>query len=191
MPMLAISPRLFTVDEYHAMGEAGIFQEDNRVELIDGQILAMSPIGSPHVHCINALTRAFAERLYGRGEPPRAVVSVQNPVRLNNRTEPQPDVVLLRADMDKQRLPRPEDVFLIVEVSDTTLEFDMEIKAPRYAAAGIPEVWVVDLQEECIHVYRKPGPGGYAKLDRRGAGEEIGVERLPGLGTFGVDEIIG
>lgn len=184
--MLAISPRLFTVDEYHAMGESGILTEDDRVELIDGQILAMSPIGSPHFHCVNRLTELFVLRAHGR-----AVVSVQNPVRLNNRTEPQPDVVLLRADMDKQRLPRPEDVLLIVEVADTTLHFDTEIKVPRYAAAGIPEVWVVDLQGECIHVYRKPGAGGYGEVRQVAVGGQVDVLQLSDVGEFEAGKILG
>jgi Uma2 family endonuclease len=92
--------------------------------------------------------------------------------------------------MDKQRLPRPEDVQLIVEVADTTLEFDLEVKVPRYAAAGIAEVWVVDLKEECIYAYRKPGPGGYAEVICREVEEQVEVESLLEVGTFGVSEII-
>ena len=104
MPTLIEKQRLFTADEYHALGAAGILSEDDRVELIDGYIIAMSPIGNRHFHCVNRLNLLFTERLYRR-RPPEAIVSVQNPVRLSNYGEPEPDVALLRPDLDKSRLP--------------------------------------------------------------------------------------
>ena len=190
MPTLAEKQRLFTADEYHALGEAGILTEDDRVELIDGQIIAMSPIGSRHLHCVNRLTRLFTTRLY-REDHPEAIVSVQNPVRLNDRTEPEPDVVLLRPGMDQGRVPTASDVLLLIEVADTTLEFDREVKLPRYAAAGIPEVWIVALEEDHLDVYRRPGSDGYlghAALERS---EHATIEALPSAGPFDVDEMLG
>ena len=184
MPMLAEKQRRFTVDEYYTMARAGILTEDDRIELIDGLIIAMSPIGDPHVDCVNHLNRLFVLRT-----DPRAVVSVQNPVRLSDFTEPQPDLVLIRPG--RAGVPDAKDVLLLVEVADTTLAFDREIKVPRYAAAGIPEVWIVALQEERVEVYRKPGPAGYAETASFGRGEELTVEALPEVGTFAVDEIFG
>ncbi len=184
MPMLAEKQRLFTVDEYYAMACAGILTEDDRIELIDGLIIAMAPIGDPHVDCVNHLTRQFVLRT-----DPKAIVSVQNPVRLNDFTEPEPDVVLIRPG--RAGVPGADDVLLLVEVAGATLAFDREIKIPRYAAAGIPEVWIVVLQEKRVEVYRKPGPAGYAETTSFGRGEELTVEALPEVGTFAVNEIFG
>ena len=189
MPMLAERQRRFTVDEYYAMACAGILNEDDRIELIDGLIIAMSPVGDPHVTSVIRLTYLFGRQLHAGGESPPAMLSVQNPVRLNDYSEPGPDVVLIRPG--KAGKLGAEDVLLLVEVSDTTLDFDREIKVPRYAAAGIPEVWIVAVQEERIEVYRTPGPEGYAEETSFGRGEELTVEALPDVGTFAVDEILG
>lgn len=184
MTMLAEKQRRFTVDEYYAMACAGILTEDDRVELIDGLIIAMPPIGDPHFDCVNRLTRLFVLRT-----DPKVVVSVQNPVRLNDFTEPEPDVVLIRPG--NAGVPGADEVLLLVEVADTTLAFDREIKVPRYAAAGIPEVWIVALPEERVEVYRKPGPAGYAGEASFGRGEELSVEALPDVRAFAVSEILG
>ena len=192
MPSLAEKQRLFTADEYHALAEAGILTEDDRVELIDGQIIAMSPIGSYHAAVVNRVTRLFTARLY-HYDPPSAIVSVQNPVRLNDYREPEPDVMLLRprSDFYADKLPGPPDVLLLVEVADTTLDFDREVKLPRYAAAGIPEVWIVALDEDQVDVYRRPGPHGYAERVVLERGERAEIEALPDIGPFNVDEILG
>ena len=147
----------FTVDEYHCMAKAGIFDEDSRVELIEGDIVEMAPIGGPHLWCVNRLTRLFV-LLVGT----RAIVSVQNPVQLSERSEPQPDVVLLRPrDPADTSTPMPIDVLLLIEVADTTLLYDRRRKLPLYARAGIPEVWIVNLRDERIEVYRQPAATGY------------------------------
>ena len=184
MTMLAEKQRLFTVDEYYAMACAGILHEDDRIELIDGLIIAMAPIGDPHVDCVNHLNRLFVLRI-----DPKAIVSVQNPIRLNVFTEPGPDVVLIRPG--RAGVPAAKDVLLLVEVADTSLDFDREIKLPHYATAGIPEVWIVSLQEERVEVFRKPGPAGYAEEASFGREEQLTVEALPDVGTFAVDEILG
>lgn len=186
---LARQQRLFTADEYHAMARAGILGEDDRIELIDGKIIPMSPIGGRHLYCVNRLNQLFGARLYAGGAPP-AVVSVQNPVRLGPYQEPEPDVVLLRPAADRAAVPRPEDVLLLVEVADTTLAFDREVKVPRYAAAGIPEVWIVALQEEHVEVYRGPQPEGYAEVVRRAPGETLTVAALPHVEPIPVDELL-
>ncbi len=134
----------FTVEDYHKMAEVDILGEDDRVELIDGEIIEMAPIGRLHAVCVVRLTDLFGETLRRR-----AIVWAQNPIGLGERSEPQPDLALLRwrpnfyADAD----PRPEDVLLIIEVADTSLAYDRDIKVPLYARAGIPEVWLVDLNE--------------------------------------------
>jgi Uma2 family endonuclease len=145
--------RRFTVDDYEGMIESGILDENDRVELIDGEIIEMAAVGSQHAGCVNGLNEWYILRLHGR-----AIISIQNPVRLRPRSEPEPDVMLLRPRADRYRhgLPGPEDVLLIIEVSDSTLHFDRGTKLPLYAAAGIPEVWIVDLERRRVLVHRQP-----------------------------------
>lgn len=177
--------RLFTVDEYHRMGEAGILHEDDRVELIEGEIVEMAPIGNRHFHSV----MMFTHRLVGAvGE--RALVSVQNPVRLSPRTEPQPDVVLLRLRRDyRERGALAEDVLLLVEVADTTLGYDRGVKLPLYARAGVPEVWIVDIAGEAIEVYRGPAGAAYRETWRVGRGERLSPAAFPEA-AIAVDEFL-
>jgi Uma2 family endonuclease len=149
----AVTRYRFTVDDYHRMAEAGILHEDDRVELIEGEILQMAPIGGEHAACVNGSARLLIKRL-----DDRAVVSIQNPIRLSAGSEPEPDLMLLRprADGYWEGLPGPEDVLLIIEVSDSTLYYDRGTKLPLYAAAGIPEVWIVDLERRRVLVHRRP-----------------------------------
>src|SRR2546426_2118990 len=142
---ITLEKRRFTVDEYHRMAEAGIFSEDESVELLEGEIVEMTPISSRHAACVNKLTRLFTREL---GE--RVVVSVQNPVALTETSEPQPDLALLRprADFYAAGHPGPEDVLLMVEVADTSATSDRAVKVPLYARAGIEEVWLIDLQKK-------------------------------------------
>lgn len=153
--------RLFTVDEYHRMGEAGIFGPEERVELIEGEIIEMSPIGPRHAGCVINFTRVLITRL---GD--RVVLSPQNPVVIRPRSEPQPDILLLRPrTVSYSRAhPTPEDVLLAVEVADTTLRFDRIVKARLYARAGIPEFWLADVEAESLMVHRAPSAEGYAEV---------------------------
>lgn len=155
---VTIPKPLFTVAEYYQMAEAGILAPEDRVELIEGEIIAMSPIGSRHAGCVNRLTQLFSEKVSGL-----AIVSVQNPIRLSDSTEPEPDLALLRprADFYAQAHPQPADVLLVVEVADHSLAYDRAIKVPLYARAGIPETWVIDLDTETVFVYQQPGAPGY------------------------------
>ncbi|MFB2837872.1 Uma2 family endonuclease [Floridanema evergladense] len=182
-----LQKRLFTVDEYYRMAEAGILGEDDRVELIAGEIIKMSPIGSPHSGCVNWLNRLFSASLGSR-----ALLSVQNPVRLNERTEPQPDIALLipRADFYSQKHPQPQEVLLIIEVSDTTIEYDREVKIPLYAATGIVEVWIVSLAEELIEVYRQPLANSYADISQFRRGENVSPLSFSDV-ILSVDEVLG
>ncbi len=190
MVMAALPPLThyrFTVDEYHRMAEAGILTEDDRVELLDGEIVAMSPIGSSHSGCINALTELLTHGLIRR-----ASISVQNPVRLDRYWEPQPDLAVLRPRSDHYRsaLPGPADVLLLIEVADSTVEFDRGIKAPLYARHGIPELWIVNLPADRIEVYRDPTPDGYREVRTAARGDVVTLARFPEL-EVRADEILG
>jgi Uma2 family endonuclease len=147
----------FTIDEYHCMVPAGIFDEDSRVELIEGDIVEMSPIGGPHLWCVNRLTRLLV-LLIGA----RAAVSIQNPIRLSQRSEPQPDVTVLRPrDPADTSTPTAADVLLLIEVADSSLLYDRRRKLPLYARYGIAEVWIVNLRDNHIEVHRQPNATGY------------------------------
>ena len=179
--------RRFTVDEYYRMGEAGIFGEDDRVELLDGQIYVMSPIGSEHAACVRRLNRLFQTRA-GK----RALVSIQSPIRLGDNSEPEPDLALLhpREDDYATRHPRPKDVFLLVEVAETFLSFDQEVKRPLYAEAGIPEYWIVDLKTPAVHVYRDPAGDTYRTHTTYGLDDELEVANLPDCPPLSTDPVL-
>jgi Uma2 family endonuclease len=171
-----VARRLFTVEEYHRMAEAGILGTDERVELIEGEIVHMAPIGPRHIGCVINATRLFITRL---GD--RAVVSPQNPVVMPPRSEPQPDLLLLRPrDVSYSReLPRSEDVLLAVEVADTTARFDRVVKARLYARAGIAEFWLCVAMNGAVEVYRGPGANGYASVTMHGPDQAVSSLAFP------------
>ncbi len=151
------------------MAETGVLRPDARVELLDGEIIDMSPIGPFHGGVTNRLLRLFTAV-----SQDQCVLTVQNPVRLDDHSEPQPDLMLLKpaADFYGKRHPRPEDVCLLVEVSDTTLTLDVRKKLPAYGRAGIAEVWIVNLNDETVEVYREPHFTGYGSKTVLGAGHK-------------------
>ena len=167
MAVADIHRHVFTIDEFARMGEAGVFAEGERVELIDGEVREMAPIGPSHAVVVNLLAEQFITRLAGT-----AYVSIQSPIRLGRHTEPQPDLAVARRRLDAYGAGHPEagDVLLVVEVADSSLRYDREEKVPRYGRAGIPETWLVDLAAETVTVYAGPGPDGYTDehLYRRG-----------------------
>jgi Uma2 family endonuclease len=177
----------FTVDEYHRMAEAGILTDEDRVELIEGEIVQMSPIGRRHAACVNRLNRLFSQRLGAC-----AIVAVQNPVELSSRSEPQPDLALLqpRPDFYESGHPQPEDVLLLVEVADTTAESDREVKLPLYARSAIAEVWLVDIERQCLEVYLMPSLNKYQNVRKYQRGETLFVQAFSDV-SFNVDEILG
>jgi len=177
--------RRFTVHDYHRMGEAGILHEDDRVELIEGEIVEMAAIGTRHFTCVNQLNRLLV-----RGVGDAAIVSVQNPVRLDEHTEPQPDLTVLRVRDYRESLPMPEDVLLLIEVSDTTLAYDRGVKLPLYARAGIREVWIVDLVGEVIERHTDPSADGYRGFNKVRRGGKIESAVLPEL-AFHVETVLG
>lgn len=182
-----VARKKFTVDEYHRMGEAGIFHPEARLELIEGEILEMSPVGTRHIAAVNRATALFAARLAGR-----AMVSVQNPVTLDRYSEPQPDILLARFREDYYASQRigPGDTRLAIEVSDTTIRHDRGRKMPLYARTGIPELWIADLGGEQILVHRDPRPDGYRAAFSRVRGEEVAAAAFPDV-IFRVEELIG
>jgi Uma2 family endonuclease len=176
---LDLPRRLFTVDEYHRMAEVGIFHPDERVELIEGEIVEMAPIGPRHAGCVINANRLFFTRLGNR-----TVLSPQNPVVIRPRSEPQPDLLLLRprAVSYSHEHPGPEDVLLAVEVADTNVRFDRLVKARLYARAGIAEFWLFLVTEGAVEVYRAPGPDGYTTVTRYGPGEMVSPLAFPDIG---------
>ena len=179
--------RRFTVDEYQRMGQVGILGEDDRLELLEGEIVEMAPIGSRHQAAVDRLTRLFSDRVADA-----AMVRVQGPVDLGGDSEPQPDVILLRRRDDFYQFahPGPDDVLLLVEVSDTSTEYDREVKLPLYARHGIAEVWLVGLGAEAIEVYRSPTDQGYQQVSKSVRGQGLSPEALPGL-ELAVKDILG
>jgi Uma2 family endonuclease len=177
----------FTVEEYHRLGEAGILAADARVELIDGEIVEMTPIGSPHAGTTTVLRVNLSRDL---GD--RALVREQNPVTLSPQSEPQPDLAIVhpRPDHYRRAHPRPDEIFFLVEVSDTTGEYDRTVKLPLYARAGIAEVWIVDLAGQCVETYHGPRPDAYERTHRFARSESVSPQAFPAL-RLAVDEILG
>jgi Uma2 family endonuclease len=177
--------RRFTVDEYHRMAEAGILHEDDRVELIGGEIVEMSPIGGRHAACVREINHLLSRRL---GDEIR--VDVQSPVKLNEEEEPQPDLAVIRTRDYENSLPTPEDVLLLIEVADTSLAYDRGVKLPLYAHSGIPEVWIVDINGKVVERYTEPSEEGYRLVRRAGRDGTLESAVLPAL-TLQVGTVLG
>ena len=179
--------RHFTIEEYYRIAAAGVLREDDRVELIEGEIIKMNPIGSRHAACVGRLSKLLERR---GGD--HAIVWTQNPVEINDYSEPAPDVTLLRLrdDFYAHAKPVPGDVLLIIEVSDSTINYDRKVKAPLYARAGIPEMWLVNLPEEVIEVYTHPLNGTYQETRLVRRGESVTVASAGGL-TVEADAVLG
>ena len=172
--------RRISVDEYYAMAEAGILAEDERVELIDGEIITMSPIGNEHAASVDAATDFLVPLVTGR-----AIVRVQAHLRLDEYTQPEPDLTLLRRrdDFYRHRAPSADDVLLLIEVADSSLTYDRNVKLPLYAGFGISEVWIANIPERVVEVYTNPVEGGYSDSRVHSAGEVVSP------GAFGDVEV--
>jgi Uma2 family endonuclease len=173
-----LPPHRFTVPQYEKMIDVGILNEDDRVELIRGEIVAKMPIGDLHIACIDRLTRQMIRKV---GDD--AIVSIQNPIRLAD-SEPEPDLVLKRPrdDFYASGKPGAADVLLLIEVADSTLDRDRDVKRPLYAENGITEYWIVNLPDRCLEVYRQPRPDGtYADVRMLRPGDTADVAALPGV----------
>lgn len=165
-----------TVEDYHTMAKAGILDEDSRVELIEGELIDMAPIGSQHASVVSILTEIAVSQCRGK-----ALVSPQNSLRLSPHDEPQPDLMLLkrRADSYRYALPTAEDVLLLVEIADTTIERDRQIKCPLYARHSIAEFWLVNVAKETLEIYREPETEGYGRMLRCKKSETVSPLLLP------------
>ncbi len=183
---LSVQRRLFTVADYHKMRDSGIIGEDDRVELLEGEIVQMTPVGSEHAACVSRLNRLFL-----RAAETAAIVRVQDPVRLGDLSELQPDLALVRPrpDFYRQAHPGPEDVLLLVEVADTSGAYDRQVKLPLYARAGIPEVWIVDLQAQVVEIHRGPSPDGFVERIVVPRGRSATPLALPGV-TMDTEDLL-
>jgi len=179
--------RYFNVDEYYRMAEVGLLSPDDRIELIEGEIVEMSPIGRTRAGTVNRAS-AFLNRQLGD----TVIVSVQNPVRLNDFSEPQPDLALLkpRKDFYSNSHPAPEDVLVMVAVADTSANYDRNVKLPLYARAGIPEAWLMVLPKEVIEVHSQPKNGKYQKVQRLKRGKTLVSTTIPGL-SCKIEDLLG
>jgi Uma2 family endonuclease len=182
-----VTKKLFTVNDYYSMAEAGIIGPDERVELVEGEIIQMSPIGHRHgVRVVRASTMFF--EAFGR----KAVISTQGTLRLNKRTEFEPDLVVFkpRADFYASGRAKPADVLLVVEMADSSLSSDRKIKIPLYAAAGIPEVWIQDIENDLLLVYRDPREENYATSLELQRNESVSPNAFPEI-RFSIDDLFG
>jgi Uma2 family endonuclease len=182
-----VTKKLFTVDEYYRMAEVGILGPEDRVELIDGEIIRMSPIGHRHAAIV-----AIATKLFNKAFADGAVVAPGSPVRLNDWTEPEPDIVVLKPRKDSYFNNRAglEDVLFIVEVAETSLRFDQKVKLPRYGVAGIQEVWIVDLQNHVVHVNRDLDGQDYKTSLKLRPGDSVSPLAFPDT-RFHVGQLLG
>jgi Uma2 family endonuclease len=176
---------LLAVDAYHRMIEAGIFDEDDRVELINGELRAMPPIKADHAGKNKRMNHLLTMRAGGK-----ALVAVQDPLTLQQHSEPEPDLMLLRPrdDFYERENPTPADTLLVVEIADSSLRYDREVKIPLYAAHKVPEVWLIDLKHQRLELFRNPGPDGYRQILRPDASQVVAPLLLPDL-RIRVDEI--
>jgi Uma2 family endonuclease len=184
---LAVRTRRFSVEEYRKMVQAGILKEDDRVELLKGEVVEMVPIGPRHAHCVDRLTDRLGASLRGR-----AILRVQGPISLGPHSEPQPDLALLRPPMERYAgsHPEPGDVLLVIEVAETTVEEDRTRKIPLYAQTGVREAWFVDLPAQTVEVHRSPTAAGYGSVRKLGRGQAVSPEAFPDI-RLPVDEILG
>ena len=183
----ALPHRKFTVDEYHRFIETGVFSAEERLELWEGEFIEMSPIGKKHASCVNYLIEFLRDRL-GKA----VIISPQNPIVLNDFSEPQPDICLLnrREDFYRQNTPTAQDVLMVMEIADTTLRYDRDVKFPRYAASGIREAWLIDLENDRVEIYSEPTVNGYSLVRILHRGQEAHSTIFPEI-QISVEDILG
>ncbi|NJL78451.1 MAG: Uma2 family endonuclease [Richelia sp. RM2_1_2] len=175
-----IELRLWTVKEYHKMAEAGIFDEDERVELLEGKIIWMSAIGTAHRSAVGRTNKYLQKHL---GDNNQAWISIQDPIQLDDYSQPEPDIAVVKIDqLDyADHHPTPDEVYLVIEVADTTFKKDCETKGKAYAAAGIADYWVLDVINRQLHVFREPNENGYKSEVILRESESISPLQFPDL----------
>jgi Uma2 family endonuclease len=183
--MVQLLRKKFTVVEFQQMAESGIIQDEDRLELIEGELIEMGKIGKKHAACVDRLNDLFRDK-FGK----RVLVRSQNPIELSSYSQPQPDLAILRRKDDYYETghPQPKDIFLLVEVADTTIESDREIKVPLYARHGVFEVWLVNLNDQVIEVYREPNSSGFQYRETLAQGQTISPIFFSDIGIV-IDEI--
>lgn len=176
----------FTLDEYHRLGEMGLFSEDDRVELVDGEIIEMTPIGLRHAACVKRFNALLSHQV-----GTRSILSIQDPLRVLD-SEPVPDLAILRYrdDFYAGKAAAAEDALLVIEVADSSLHYDQTVKAPLYAQAGIPELWVIDLNDNLIWVYLEPSDKGYLSIKAHQRGSSITPQAFADI-PLNVNDILG
>jgi Uma2 family endonuclease len=181
-----VTKKLFTVDEYYRIYQAGVLNEDDRVELINGEIVYMSPTGTKHATCVDRLAEILTFALQKQAQ-----LRVQSSIQLPPNSQPQPDLALLKrkADFYVSAHPTPADIYLLIEVADSSIAFDRNVKMPMYGAAGIPEAWLVDIEAQCIEVYRHPESGSYAESQTFKPGQSISLQAFPDI-QIAVTEVL-
>ena len=182
--MQVLATYRFTVDDYHRLGEAGILSEDDRIELLNGDLVVREPVGGEHRTLVDSLTILFASRI---GQA-RYRIGIQNPISLDTHSEPQPDVVLYTSSV-RGRHPRPDEIFLLIEVADTSLAYDRGPKLEAYARGGILEVWVIDAIRRRIFIHRKPDQGRYQYMLETKGDDVLTVDAFPDI-TLPVSTIL-
>ena len=182
-----LAKHYFTVSEYDRMGETGVFAPGARVELIEGEIIEMSPIGSRHAACVEIISDRLHDIARGK-----FLIRTQNPIVLDDFSEPEPDVSVLRFREDYYRdaHPRPQDVLLVIEVAETTVPFDRQIKLPLYAHAAIPEYLIFNLADQVVEYYSQPEMGSYQNARLLKRGDAFESASVPGL-TLDIEMILG
>lgn len=178
-------PHRFRVSDYHEMARAGILTEDDRVELLEGLIVAMPPIGSRHAWCVFRVSELFTDKA-------RSSVMVwnQNPIVLGDESEPQPDITILSRNVSSDGFPTSSDVLLVIEVADSSDGYDRTTKGRLYADARITEYWIIDLAADRVDVFLEPRPGGYAVVRSSRRGDVVSPVGIQGV-QLSVDEILG
>ncbi|HLP91611.1 MAG TPA: Uma2 family endonuclease [Nostocaceae cyanobacterium] len=169
---IKLPAKSFTIDQYHQIYELGILTENDRVELIRGEIVEMSPIGKRHAGYVNLINKILSKLL-----DEQIIISVQNPIQLNHLSEPQPDIAILKPHPNFyiDKLPEVKDILLLIEVADSTIDYDRDVKIPLYAENGILEVWLIDINAETITIYRQPTPTGYKDVKILQRGDSLSI----------------
>ncbi|MEE3719529.1 Uma2 family endonuclease [Tumidithrix elongata RA019] len=184
--LLELVRHKFTVEQYHQMAANGILAPSDRLELINGEIIEMSPIGIRHASCVRRAINLLAKKL---GD--FAIIDAQDPIKLSDSSEPQPDIAVLnpRSDFYATAHPEPQDVFLLIEVADTTIASDREVKVPLYARSSISELWLIDLNNQILEVYYEPIGDRYRYMQLFEAGQSIHLQAFPSI-SFAVNDIL-
>jgi len=184
--MLTLPRKKFAIEEYHQIIASGVLKEDYLIELINGEIFEMSPVGFRHASCVNRLNQLLSLKL---GD--KTIISVQNPIKLNDNSEPQPDIVLLkpRHDFYANQHPTVEDIFLLIEVADSSIEYDRTFKIPIYAENKVQEVWLVDLNQNLLEVYQNPQTNYYQSIKKLSSQDTLTLTQPEAI-TIRLDRIL-